>query len=66
MEMYNLRTWSEDDVLPWDIIDPGVEKRCLLGELNKSKEGLTTKDCRNGCNNCGIKNCEMWVTFNEA
>lgn len=66
MEMYNLRTWSEDDVLPWDIIDPGVEKRYLLGELNKSKEGLTTKDCRNGCNNCGIKNCEMWVTFNEA
>lgn len=66
MEMYNLRTWSEDEILPWDIIDPGVEKRYLLGELKKSKEGLTTRDCRNGCNNCGIKNCEMWVTFNEA
>ena len=66
MEMYNLRTWSKDEILPWDIIDPGVEKRYLLGELKKSKEGLTTRDCRNGCNNCGIKNCEMWVTFNEA
>lgn len=66
MEMYNLRTWSEDEVLAWDIIDPGVEKRYLLGELKKSKEGLTTKDCRKGCNNCGIENCEMWVTFNEA
>lgn len=66
MEMYNLRKWDTDEVLPWDIIDPGVSKSYLIKELERAEKSLTTKDCRKGCNNCGIKNCEMWVTFNEA
>lgn len=62
-EDYNHRQWSVDEILPWDIIDPLVSKKYLLSELEKSEKGLTTRDCRNDCNRCGIENCEMWVEF---
>ena len=42
------------DDLPWDHIDSGVSKEYLLSEYEKSVEGLTTKDCRYGCNGCGV------------
>lgn len=60
---YNHRQWSVDEILPWDIIDPLVSKEYLVSELEKAEKGLTTRDCRNGCNRCGIDNCEMWVEF---
>ena len=59
-EDYNHRL---DEILPWDIIDPLVSKEYLVSELVKAEKGLTTRDCRNGCNRCGIENCEMWVEF---
>ena len=59
MSMYNHKNWSTDEILPWDIIDNGLSKEYFKKELEKSKQGLTTKDCRLGCNNCGIENCEM-------
>lgn len=65
MTMYNHKKWSIDEILPWDIIDPGISKKYLIKELDKAEKMVTTKDCRAGCNNCGIKNCEMWETFNE-
>ncbi len=44
-----------DAILPWDHLLCGVSKRYLLFERNKSFQGKTTNDCRNGiCNGCGI------------
>lgn len=63
MEQYNFRTRDKDEVLPWDIIDPGVSKEYLWREYNKSEGCNTTGDCRNRCNFCGIENCEMREEF---
>jgi radical SAM family uncharacterized protein len=43
----------EDKVLPWDFIDIGVSKKYLLGQKRLAYQGITTKNCREGCNGCG-------------
>jgi radical SAM family uncharacterized protein len=44
-----------DAVLPWEHLQSGVSKRYLLFEKQKSIQGKTTHDCRDGiCNGCGI------------
>ncbi len=53
-EFYARREWGYDEILPWDLIGTGVEKEFYLRELEKSKEGTVTKDCRKGCNGCGV------------
>jgi len=53
---------TDEEILPWDIIDPGVTKAFLLAERNKAYEEVNTKHCRNGCSNCGITEfSERWV-----
>ncbi len=44
---------SEDKTLPWDFIDIGVSKKYLLGQRHLAYQGITTKNCREGCNGCG-------------
>ena len=53
-DFYALRERKFDEVMPWDFIDIGVDKAFLIKEYQKAKEGLLTRDCREGCNNCGI------------
>ncbi len=43
-----------DEELPWDHINCGVTKDYLKKEYSKSLKEETTKDCRYGCNGCGI------------
>ena len=43
----------EDKALPWDFIDIGVTKNYLLGQRHLAYQGITTKNCREGCNGCG-------------
>ena len=43
-----------DAILPWDHIDCGVSKTFLKKEFIKAFKGETTKDCREGCNACGL------------
>jgi radical SAM family uncharacterized protein/radical SAM-linked protein len=46
-----------DQPLPWDHILSGVDKRFLLKELNRAKQGKITKDCRyHPCRCCGVCN----------
>ncbi len=45
---------NEDIILPWEHIDIGISKEYLKLERKKSKAEQTTKDCRIGCNNCGL------------
>lgn len=61
LEFYSYRERGKDEILPWDIIDPGVNKEYLLRELKRAKKMDTTRDCRISCNYCGIENCEMRV-----
>lgn len=42
------------DVLPWDLIDTGLSKQFFIAEYERAKLGAVTKDCRHGCNGCGL------------
>ncbi|MDD4201139.1 MAG: TIGR03960 family B12-binding radical SAM protein [Eubacteriales bacterium] len=51
---YNFRERSADEILPWDIINPFVEKEYFLSERSKAIKSETTNDCRDGCTGCGV------------
>ncbi|HAT82389.1 TIGR03960 family B12-binding radical SAM protein [Eubacterium pyruvativorans] len=53
-KFYTERKRSFDEVMPWDLIDPGVSKEFLVREAKKAEQGLTTQDCRYGCVGCGV------------
>ncbi len=55
-KFYTTRGYGEDETLPWDTIDVGVNKKFLLREKHRAQEGLVTPDCRHGCAGCGA-NC---------
>jgi radical SAM-linked protein len=49
-----LRARDPGEVLPWDHIDAGVDKRFLLAERDKARQGISSGDCRTGrCLDCG-------------
>ena len=50
---YANRSYSEDEVLAWDIIDCGVTKEFLKRERKKAYEEKTTPSCREQCSGCG-------------
>lgn len=61
---YANRERGRDEILPWDFLDCGVTKQYLWREKEKSERAETTKDCRMGCNGCGIQRLEgvcSWV-----
>lgn len=49
------RDYRTDEVLPWDHIDSGVDKKFLLKELEKAVLMASTPDCRVKCSACGLK-----------
>ena len=51
---YNYRKRSYDEILPWDIIDPLIDKAFLIAESEKARKACVTADCRKGCAGCGI------------
>ncbi len=53
-DFYTHRQRGEDELFPWDHIDPGVRKSFLLKEYQNSQAGILRGDCRNGCHACGI------------
>ena len=50
---YANRVFGEDEVLPWDIIDCGVEKSFFKRERQKAYTATTTPNCREQCSACG-------------
>ncbi len=54
IHFYTSRERSYEEFFPWDIIDSGITKEFLIEEMEKAKEGMITKDCREGCVACGI------------
>ena len=53
---YTTRGFGEDEILPWDTIDVGVNKKFLLRERHQAYAETVTPDCREGCAGCGA-NC---------
>lgn len=51
---YNYRKRSYDEILPWDIIDPLIDKAFLIEESEKARAASVTADCRKRCAGCGI------------
>lgn len=58
LNFYVKRTRDTDELLPWDIVDNGMDKRFLALELKKAKTEKTTEPCPSvpTCSRCGI--CE--------
>lgn len=55
-DFYARRQRMENEVFPWEIIDPGIDRKFLERERKKSRLGEITRDCRfNRCNACGIQ-----------
>ncbi|MBQ6586439.1 MAG: TIGR03960 family B12-binding radical SAM protein [Coriobacteriales bacterium] len=49
------RSYTVDEVLPWQHIDAGVTWRYLQREWDRAQKGITTPDCTfHGCTGCGI------------
>ena len=53
-DFYARRAWGYDEILPWDLIGTGVDKEFYLSENEKALRGEITKDCREGCQLCGV------------
>ncbi len=54
VDFYAYRERSYDEVLPWDFIDIGVNRKYLEIENEKAKRAELTQNCREGCTGCGI------------
>ena len=43
-----------NDVLAWDLVNVGVDKKFFVAQAKMAAEGKVLKDCRYGCNGCGL------------
>ncbi len=53
VSFYAERERSEDEILPWDMIDVGVRKDHLKREREKCYSSTLSPDCRHQCSACG-------------
>lgn len=49
------RAFAEDEVLPWDFVDIGVDKAFFLREKQKAYRAESTGGCLDGCKRCGLQ-----------
>lgn len=56
MSFYAQRERKAYEIMPWDLIDCGVEKKYLWLEWERARQEVATDDCRLGkCNGCGLE-----------
>ena len=60
---YAYRRREKDEILPWDFVDAGVTKEFLWHEKVKADRAEVTKDCRQGCNGCGLQRYKGVCSF---
>ncbi|MEG0297103.1 MAG: TIGR03960 family B12-binding radical SAM protein [Clostridium sp.] len=60
-EFYVYRERTYEEILPWDFISIGVNRKYLEIENEKAKNVELTRNCREGCTGCGIN-----VNFKEG
>ncbi len=58
-DFYAYRERTYDELLPWQFIDAGVSMEYLKKENEKARKGETTRDCRRGCNGCGLQTWDV-------
>ena len=54
IEKLTSKEFSKDEILPWEIVDYGVDKTWLLGEYKKAQNAISTIPCEVRCNDCGV------------
>lgn len=54
-DFYTVRERSVDELLPWDFINAGVNKKFLIREWEQAKAETVTPNCRQRCSGCGAK-----------
>lgn len=61
---YTARERSTAELLPWDFINCGVNRRFLEREWAHAKEAVVTLNCREKCSGCGMmtKKCGICMT----
>ncbi|MGL5150268.1 MAG: TIGR03960 family B12-binding radical SAM protein [Clostridium sp.] len=60
-DFYVYRERSYEEILPWDFIQIGVNRKYLERENEKAKRVELTQNCRVGCTGCGVN-----VNFKEG
>jgi len=65
-DFYACRKRDYSEILPWDIIDIGVDKSFLIAESKKAHEGVTTPNCRTKCSGCGANRLIGGKCFEES
>ena len=55
LPFYANRERSLEELLPWDHLFMGVEKRHFLREYRQAHKGVLSPDCRAACSGCGAK-----------
>ena len=53
-KFYNCRMRTQEEILPWDIIDSFIDREYLISEKRKAESCTVTPDCREGCTGCGV------------
>ncbi len=67
MEDYSCRALSQDDSLPWDIIDIGIDNAWLKKSYAASVEESLITCCEDSCSSCGIcKNINAKKIINKG
>ncbi len=54
-EFYANRRRSYDETAPWSHLDYMISHAFLVRENKKAHEGITTRNCAEGCSGCGVK-----------
>ena len=62
-DFYATRRMSYDEILPWDVIDIGVNKSFLISESKKAYENTTTPNCKEKCSGCGANKLGKELTW---
>ena len=52
-DFYTVRGYGEEEILPWDTINVGIDKKFLIRERKRAYDAKITPDCREGCAGCG-------------
>lgn len=62
-DFYANRRIGYDEILPWDVIDIGVNKSFLISESKKAYENVTTPNCKEKCSGCGANKLGKELTW---
>ncbi len=54
MAFYANRRRSYNEIAPWSHMNILVSREFLIEENKKAHEGIPTRNCREGCSNCGV------------